>query len=69
MKFQFENLSEFIAMNGHGSYVWAAYAITFVALAYLLINPVLQQKAFFKQQQKIQQKSAGSASPTSTDSQ
>ncbi len=54
MKFQFESFADFIAMNNHGPYVWAAYGITFVALAYLLVSPVLQQKAFFKQQQKLQ---------------
>lgn len=69
MKFQFENFAGFMAMNGHGAYVWAAYAITFIALAYLLISPVLQQKTFFKQQQRIQQKTAGKASSTSADSQ
>ena len=68
MKFQFESVAEFMAMNGHGSYVWAAYGITALALVYLLVNPVLQQKAFFKQQRKIQQKTAGNASPTSADS-
>lgn len=69
MKFQFENLAEFMAMNGHGPYVWAAYSITALALIYLLVNPVLQQKAFFKQQRKIQQKTAANISPTSADSQ
>jgi len=67
MKFQFENIAAFMAMDGHGVYVWSAYAITFVVLAYLLINPVLQQKVFFKQQQKIQQKANLASSPASGD--
>ena len=54
MKFQFESLAGFIAMNGHGPYVWAAYAITFAVLIFLLVSPVLQKKAFVKQLQKQQ---------------
>lgn len=54
MKFQFESIADFIAMNGHGTYVWASYAITFVVLVFLLVSPVLQKKAFVKQQQKQQ---------------
>ncbi len=66
MKFQFENVAAFMAMNGHGPYVWAAYAITFVAIAYLLINPMLQHRAFINEQQKLQQKiTAGSSASTS----
>jgi heme exporter protein D len=54
MKFQFETFADFIAMNGHGPFVWAAYGITFTALIFLLASPVLQKKAFIKQQQKLQ---------------
>lgn len=54
MKFQFESIADFIAMNGHGPYVWASYAITFAVLVFLLVSPVLQKKAFVKQQQKQQ---------------
>ena len=54
MKFQFESIADFIAMNGHGSYVWASYAITFAVLIFLLVSPLLQKKAFVKQLQKQQ---------------
>jgi len=54
MKFQFESIADFIAMNGHGSYVWASYAITFAVLIFLLISPLVQKRAFVKQQQKQQ---------------
>jgi heme exporter protein D len=54
MKFQFESIADFIAMNGHGPYVWASYAITFAVLFFLVISPLLQKKAFVKQQQKQQ---------------
>lgn len=54
MKFQFESIADFIAMNGHGPYVWSAYAITFAVLIFLLVSPLLQKKAFVKQQIKQQ---------------
>jgi heme exporter protein D len=54
MKFQFESIADFITMNGHGSYVWSAYAITFAVLFFLLASPLMQKKAFIKQQQKQQ---------------
>jgi heme exporter protein D len=62
MKFQFESLADFIAMSGHGPYVWASYAITFIALVFLLVNPLLQKKALIKQQKKLHKLAqAGSA--------
>jgi heme exporter protein D len=54
MKFQFESVADFIAMNGHGPFVWSAYAITFAVLIFLLVSPLLQKKAFIKQLQKTQ---------------
>lgn len=54
MKFQFESIADFIAMNGHGPFVWSAYAITFAVLIFLLVSPLLQKKAFIKQLQKTQ---------------
>ncbi|WP_323814577.1 heme exporter protein CcmD [Cellvibrio sp. NN19] len=54
MKFQFESIADFIAMNGHGPFVWASYAITFVVLVFLLVSPLMQKKAFIKQQLKLQ---------------
>lgn len=53
MRFQFESLADFMAMSGHGPYVWASYAITFIALIFLLVNPLLQKKALIKQQKKL----------------
>lgn len=54
MKFQFESMTDFIAMNGHGPYVWASYAITFAVLIFLLLGPVIQKRALVKQLQKTQ---------------
>jgi heme exporter protein D len=55
MQFQFDSFSAFLFMNGHGVYVWACYSITFFVLTSLVINPVMQKKAFLKQLKKIAQ--------------
>lgn len=64
MKFQFESIADFMAMNGHGPFVWASYGITFAVLIFLVVHPVLQKKAFIKQQQKLQK--LAQANPSAT---
>lgn len=54
MKFQFTDFAEFMTMHGHGPYVWAAYGITLVAIVYLVIAPIMDARAFFKQQRRLQ---------------
>lgn len=39
MTFQFETMMEFLAMGGHGAYVWSAYAISIVVLVWLVVAP------------------------------
>lgn len=53
MKFQFESLDAFLAMKGHGPYVWACYIIVYAILVYLTLSPVLAKRAFLKQQKKL----------------
>ncbi|WP_345415398.1 heme exporter protein CcmD [Halioxenophilus aromaticivorans] len=48
MNFQFNSLSDFILMAGHGPYVWVCYLVTAVALGYLLISPVMAKSQFLK---------------------
>ena len=40
----FDSFSEFIAMGGHGKYVWLSYAIALVVIVINIVNPVLQKK-------------------------
>ncbi|NIB44522.1 heme exporter protein CcmD [Pseudomaricurvus alkylphenolicus] len=54
MKFQFESLTELMAMSGHGPYVWACYGITLVALLYLVISPLRRRKLLFEQLKRQQ---------------
>lgn len=36
----FDSLLDLFLMNGHGAYVWSAYAIGFIVLAALVIQPL-----------------------------
>lgn len=50
----FDSLTELWTMAGHGPFVWAAFAISFIVLAGLIILPVKhyrQQLLHIRQQQ------------------
>ena len=44
MSFQFSNFSDFIAMQGHGPYVWAAYGVALVVLTALVVWPLRRNR-------------------------
>ena len=44
MQFQFENFASFLAMNGHGPFVWSAYGVALLVMAALVAAPILRQK-------------------------
>jgi heme exporter protein D len=54
MIFQFESIADFFLMDGHGIYVWSSYAITFLALLFLVASPFIQQRTFIIQQKRQQ---------------
>ena len=40
----FENLDAALQMNGHGIYVWPAYAVCIVVIVLLLLVPIRRHK-------------------------
>jgi heme exporter protein D len=52
MNFQFESLAEFIAMKGHGPFVWSAYTISIIAFAYLIWTPMKAYRDMVKRELK-----------------
>jgi heme exporter protein D len=54
--FQFPDFQSFMWMDGHGPYVWGSYAITFLALALLVAEPLIQRKRFIREQQGLVQR-------------
>jgi heme exporter protein D len=37
---QFHSLGEFLAMGGHGPYVWSAYGVAALVLVWLVVAPL-----------------------------
>ncbi len=44
----FENFSDFIAMGGHGLYVWMAYGAALIVFVANIVGPVLKKKDILK---------------------
>lgn len=40
----FDSFSEFLAMGGHGTYVWLSYAIALILIVINLVSPLLRKK-------------------------
>jgi len=45
----FDSIEALLNMNGHGGYVWAAYLISIVVIAAILIAPVRRRKNILQQ--------------------
>lgn len=43
----FESFSDFVAMGGHGTYVWLSYAIALVVIVINVVGPMMQKKKVF----------------------
>ena len=53
MDFQFENMTSFFAMGGHGVYVWSAYGVSLLLLSYLVIRPLLRRAEILKNVRRV----------------
>ena len=38
----FDSVNAALTMEGHGAFVWSAYVITFLVLAFMLVQPLLR---------------------------
>lgn len=59
MQFQFASIADFLAMEGHGFYVWVSYAVTLAVLAALSVYPTLRRRQLqreLQRQLRIQQR-------------
>ncbi len=55
MEFQFDSLSAFLHMQGHGFYVWLAYGLSLAVLVFIALYPVFRKRSFIREQAKQQQ--------------
>ena len=63
MQFQFKNLTDFMSMSGHGSYVWFCYAVTFICLLYLVLAPLQRRKLLMRRWRQQQRLAAHQSAP------
>ncbi|MEH6823967.1 MAG: heme exporter protein CcmD [Motiliproteus sp.] len=42
----FNSFADFIAMGGHGLYVWLAYSIALVVIVFNVLSPILRKRQF-----------------------
>jgi heme exporter protein D len=42
---QFHSITEFLAMGGHGAYVWSAYGMALLVLVGLVAQPLRRRRA------------------------
>lgn len=48
----FESFTDFVAMGGHGLFVWLAYAIGIAVVLFNVISPKLIQKQLIEDQKR-----------------
>lgn len=46
----FDGLSELMAMDGHGVYVWGVYGVASVIIAALAISPLVKRRRFVREE-------------------
>lgn len=44
----FESLQDFIAMGGHGPFVWTSYGVTILIVFYNIVQPIIRRKDVLK---------------------
>jgi heme exporter protein D len=52
----FQSFADFMAMDGHGIYVWTVFAISTVFISTLVLSPIRAKQQFFKQEYQRQQR-------------
>lgn len=64
----FDSLADFLAMGGHGLYVWLAYSIALVIVVFNIASPILRKKQFMadyrkrlKREQRLAQRQVSEA--------
>lgn len=66
----FDNFADFLAMGGHGLYVWGSYGLMAAGLALLIIGSLRGQRRWLHAQRRLlqRQKSSRSSNPTREES-
>lgn len=62
----FDSLATAMQMDGHGVFVWGAYAITVVVIGLMLLVPQRRQRRLLAQYQADRRRAAGQPMPDAT---
>lgn len=54
----FDNLQDFLTMEGHGLYVWLAYAIALVVLVFNIAAPLVRKRQLLQDQARQMRREA-----------
>ncbi|KZZ44230.1 MAG: heme exporter protein CcmD [Saccharospirillaceae bacterium] len=66
---QFDSIAEFIAMGGHGFYVWLAYGLTAAIILFNVMAPVIARRKLIKEQsQRLRRERGRSAKKSQVES-
>ncbi len=66
----FNSFADFIAMDGHGLYVWLSYSIALVVIVFNVLSPILSKRQFiaeYKRRLKREQRLRESRTPESAE--
>jgi heme exporter protein D len=69
----FGSLGEFLAMGGHGLYVWLSYGVALIMVIYNVVSVQIRQRRFFREAQDqdrrdaIRARAAGSGQSAAAD--
>ncbi|HLS98819.1 MAG: heme exporter protein CcmD [Porticoccaceae bacterium] len=66
-RFQFDSLAAFLAMDGHGAFIWLSYGITLLVLAWLVATPLIRARRVRAEIRRQHRATATSATEESTD--
>ena len=66
---QFDSIAEFIAMGGHGFYVWLAYGLTAAIILFNVMAPVIARRKLIKElSQRLRRERGRSAKKSQVES-
>lgn len=58
---RFENFESFIAMGGHGLYVWLCYGVGLLVFMVVFLSPIVRKKAIIAELQQLRRRQLAEA--------
>jgi heme exporter protein D len=59
----FDSLQAFLAMDGHGPYVWSAYALALGVVVFIIVSPLRRRRRFLAEQASRLKRSGADRAP------